>query len=76
MNALRILRNIATLFILGAALLASRPTVGLPQISTAASKFCSLKVGFNCILTTTKDHCTESRCRTGQPCSDSGCRTF
>ena len=76
MNALRLLRTIATVFILGAAMLASRPIVGLPQISTPGPKICSLKVGFNCILTTTKDHCTESRCQTGQPCSDSGCRTF
>ncbi len=71
MKTLRIVRNIAALFILMMASLALQPRGG---VAHAALKACLVKTGFNCIIAA-NGGCTEQRC-TGAPCEDLGCRHF
>ena len=65
MKTLRLLRNIAALFIFGAALLVPRPAVGLGG--------CLPSTGFNCTKGGGPGGCTESPCTAGQPCNNQGC---
>ena len=73
MRTLRLLRNIAALFILVAALLVSQPGVGL---SHADNKACFNKVGKNCSFDFTTGECKDSPCVKGQPCNNTGCVKF
>ena len=66
MKTLRLLRNIAVLFLLVMGLLAVRP-----QLGHAGNKYCFLKFGYNCSVDS-KGNCQESKC-TGGYCNDSGC---
>ena len=71
MKTLRLLRNIAALFILMMALLAMWPGVG---IAHADGKGCLIKKGFNCLIGV-NGGCTEQACKGGL-CTDTGCRHF
>jgi hypothetical protein len=71
MEILRLIRNIAVLFILVVALFASRPGVG---VSHAGQKVCFFKIGYNCSINS-NGNCAESRC-TGLYCQDTGCTLF
>ena len=71
MKILRLARNIAALFILGVALLASQPGVGL--LHAANHKSCGYKPGKGCVSDGV--NCYESNCggKSGFPCPNSGC---
>lgn len=70
MKALRLLRNIAVLFILAMALLALRPVVSHAD----SGKVCFPKLGYNCTYTTNNGgNCQESPCQKGGNCADTGC---
>ncbi len=69
MKILRLLRNLAALFILGAALLALRPA----PVAANNSKFCFLKLGYNGCTFDKNGNCSDTKCEPGQPCLDSGC---
>lgn len=74
MKTLRLLRNIAALFILVAPLLVSQPGVGL---STTHHYLCMAnQSGKNCTLDLTTGECTESHCVPSQPCTNIGCTRF
>ncbi len=75
MKKLRLLRNIAALFILLAALLVPRPGVGLSHADNKAC-FNFNKVGKNCSMDFTTGECKESPCVKGQPCNNTGCVNF
>ena len=72
MKTLRIVRNIAVLFLLVVALLAARPGLGKahPQY------VCGYDVGRNCTFNFLSGDCSDSPCKKGQTCSDSGCVRF
>ncbi len=73
MKTLRVLRNVAALFILGMGLLASRSAAGLAPGATADRKFCFIKLGrTNCTIAA-NGHCNDTECKPGQPCADVGC---
>lgn len=59
MKTLRIVRNIAVLFIFVMALLASRPA---PAVAQASGFSCGFKPGYNCIVDRKSGKCHESRC--------------
>jgi hypothetical protein len=73
MKTLRMLRNIAVLFILVMALLGSRPKVGLAR-ADSSKKSCGYKKGFSCFIDV-NGNCAESHCNKsgGGFCTDSGC---
>ncbi len=72
MKTLRIVRNIAVLFIFVMALLASRP---VPAVAPAAGFSCGFKPGYtNCIVDRKSGKCHESRCGSGSTdCLGIGC---
>jgi len=71
MKTLRLARNIAALFILGVALLASQTGVGLSQ--AANGKSCGYKPGHSCYIDS-NNQCRESGCgRSPFGCPNSGC---
>ncbi len=77
MKTLRLLRNIAALFILVAALLGSWP--GVELLHAGNTQFACLnfnKPGKNCSINNTTGGCTESECVKGQPCENTGCVKF
>ncbi len=69
MKTLRLLRNIAALFILWAALLALRPSVAAAD----NSKFCFFKLGYNGCTFDKNGNCGDTKCEPGQSCADLGC---
>jgi hypothetical protein len=69
MKTLRLFRNIAVLFILLMALLASRPE---PVAAHATGKTCGNKRGWNC-STVSPGKCQESPCNKTGFCLDIGC---
>lgn len=67
MKTLRLLRNVAVLFIL----LVILPGLGLSH--QESKKGCSIyKPGYSCSSNPNGD-CTESKCKAGQPCTNSAC---
>lgn len=70
MKALRLLRNIAVLFILAMALLAFRPSVSRAGNKTVC--YYPGKTGFNCNFDSS-GNCFETKCVSGQLCSNGGC---
>jgi len=71
MKTLRLFRNIAVLFILLMALLASRPGVGAAkQIEGCVGAF---KSGFNCSIDFVTGKCTETKCASKASCADNRC---
>lgn len=70
MKPLRVLRNIAVLFLLLLVLFALQPGVGRVQ---ANSRGCGFKVGANGCFFTTNGTCQETKCVKGGPCADWGC---
>jgi hypothetical protein len=74
MKTLRLLRNIAVLFILVMAFLASRPGVGLLRAATTI-KGCvgAFKSGFTCSVNTSTGVCTETKCADPKNCADNRC---
>ncbi len=71
MKILRLFRNIAALFIFGAALLSSLP-MGATQPIKNTCYFDSKTVGYNCTFNT-DGTCSSSRCKSGQPCNNGVC---
>jgi hypothetical protein len=69
MKTLRLLRNIAALFILVAALLLSRPGVEF-----AGTRSCAFRLGFNGCIFSADGSCQDvGKCNPGQPCANFGC---
>lgn len=68
MKTLRIVRNIAALFILMIALLALRLGVG---VAHANPKACFFKVGYNCSIDK-NGNCSSQKC-TGASCNNAAC---
>ena len=70
MKTLRLLRNIAVLFILVMGLLASRPG---PAVAHAAGKSCGFKLGHGCRFDKS-GHCQNISCAKFDPfCPNTGC---
>lgn len=67
MKILRLLRNIAALFILIMAVLALRPGVGV-----AHAKSCFLRPGYNCTIDK-NGNCTAQKCKDFNFCNNEGC---
>lgn len=65
MKTLRLLRNIAALFILVAALLAPRPAAG--------DTFCISKPGYGGCFADKNGNCTDVKCTPGSYCNNLGC---
>ena len=72
MKSLRLLRNIGALFILGMALLISRPESGFSQ-PAAGPKLCLTKIGYTGCTLSANGQCSDTKCAPGQPCADYGC---
>jgi hypothetical protein len=74
MKTLRLLRNIAVLFILVMALLASRPAVQPSRAQNIGYScyFDSSTVGYNCTFNA-NGTCDSSKCQPGQPCNNGIC---
>ncbi len=72
MKTLRMLRNIAVLFVLAMAFLASKSSVGVAH--AASGKSCGYKLGHNCWIDAS-GNCRESGCNKGDifGCPNSGC---
>lgn len=70
MKTLRLLRNIAVLFIFVMALLAFRPSVSRADNKTVC--YYPGKTGFNCNFDSS-GNCFETKCVPGQPCSNGSC---
>jgi hypothetical protein len=71
MNTLRLLRNIAALFILVMGLLALRPGVGVSH-AAVVGYICQYKPGYNGCTFDANGHCSDTKC-TGPYCGDYGC---
>ena len=71
MKTLRLLRNVAVLFILVMALLASRLVVGTPEPREACVG--AFKSGFNCSLDYATGKCTETKRASREGCADNRC---
>lgn len=70
MKTLRLVRNIAVLFILVIGLLASRP---VPAVAHTTGKSCGFKLGFTCSIDSS-GNCHEERCgKRSLFCFDTGC---
>lgn len=65
MTTLRLLRNISTLLLLGAAISAAR--------AATDPKVCFIKTGHTNCIVATDGSCTDDKCRPGQPCANIGC---
>lgn len=74
MKTLRLVRNIAVLFLLVMALLASRPGVGAPKRTEACVG--AFKSGFNCSVDFATGKCTETKCASKDTCQDNRCAKF
>ncbi len=72
MKILRLLRNLAALFILGAALLVSQSSAGRANIPKGC--FFTTEAS-NCIVDS-KGQCHQSKCQPGSPCSYTRCQDF
>jgi hypothetical protein len=70
MKSLRLLRNVAVLFILVMALLAWRP--GSAVADPASGRTCGYKLGHGCFIDSS-GNCQEYRCKTKGFCFNSGC---
>ena len=70
MKTLRLVRNIAVLFVLVMALLAFRPSDSRADNKTVC--YYPGKTGFNCNFDSS-GNCFETKCVPGQPCSNGGC---
>ena len=70
MKTLRLLRNIAVLFMLVMALLAGRP--GASRADNKTVCYYPGKTGFNCNFDSS-GNCFETKCIAGQPSSNGGC---
>ncbi len=68
MKTLRLLRNIAAVFIFGATLLLLQPEAGL-----ANSKVCTYKPGYNGCSFDKNGNCGDVKCVSPQACSNFGC---
>jgi hypothetical protein len=75
MKTLRLFRNLAALFILGAAVLVTRPSVGSSK-EPAGYWFCwsdgSTTNGYNCTFNS-DGTCSQTKCKSGQPCNNYKC---
>ena len=77
MKTLRLLRNIAVLFILLMALLASRPGVGVLHAAKPIEGCVgAFKSGFNCSIDYATGKCTETKCASKGSCADNRCANF
>jgi len=74
MKTLRVLRNVAALFILAMALVASRPGVQLLRAQNTGYTCYSdsSSYGYNCTFNFDLN-CSSSKCQAGQPCNNSVC---
>jgi hypothetical protein len=70
MKTLRLVRDIAALFILVMSLVAFRPGVSRANNKTVC--FYPGKTGFNCNFDSS-GNCFETKCVAGQPCTDGSC---
>lgn len=71
MKILRVVRNVAALFILVMGLLASQPGVGRVQ---ASERQCGYKPGASgCFFGFKNGSCHDSQCVKGAPCPNYGC---
>ena len=68
MKTLRLLRNIAALFMLVAALLVPRPAAG--------TTYCISKPGYSGCFSDKNGNCTDERCTSGSYCVNWGCGIF
>ncbi len=74
MKALRLLRNIAALFIIAVALFGSQLGVGLARAASQKNVcYYPGKTGFNCNFDYSTGNCYETKCVAGQPCTDGSC---
>jgi hypothetical protein len=73
MKTLRLLRNLAALFILAAALLVPRSSAAAGTGNTCL--FSSSTIGWNCVLNS-NGTCSGAKCTPGRPCSNSQCVTW
>lgn len=71
MKTLRMVRNIAVLFILAMTFLASKSGVGVAH--AAGGKSCGYKPGHSCYIDYPSGDCKEYRCPTKGFCLNSGC---
>lgn len=76
MKTLRLLRNMAVLFILLMACLASRPAVGFSQAKPTKGCVGAFKSGFNCTVDYINGGCTETKCADPKNCADNRCARF
>lgn len=76
MEILRLLRNIAVLFILLMALLASRSGVSTPKPAEACVG--AVKSGYSCsvVFLNGRWKCTEIKCPSTESCADNRCAKF
>lgn len=72
MKTLRLVRNVAVLFILLMALLYSRQPLHAQSVGNSSCIFGSGTVGYNCTLNA-NGTCNSSKCEAGQPCNNGVC---
>ncbi len=72
MKTLRLVRNIAVLFILAVSLLASRPSMGSTKDPKYICLFDSSTIGYNCTFNS-DGTCSSSKCKTGETCNNAKC---
>ncbi len=72
MKTLRLLRNIAALFILAVSLLASRPSMGSTKDPKYICLFDSSTIGYNCTFNSDFT-CSSSKCKAGEACNNAKC---
>jgi hypothetical protein len=73
MKTLRLLRNIAALFILVAAMLVWGPRLGLSGSRGGYCVSSSSTIGWNCV-SNTNGGCSGNKCTPGTPCNDTQCQ--
>jgi hypothetical protein len=73
MKTLRLLRNVAVLFILLMANLASQPAVGFSGAKPLKACVGAVKSGYNCTVDYTNGGCTETKCGSKSSCGDNRC---
>ncbi len=73
MKTLRLLRNVAVLFILLMAYLALRPAVGFSGAKSVKGCVGAFKSGFNCTPDFINGGCTETKCASKSSCADNRC---
>ncbi len=72
MKTLRLVRNIAVLFILAVSLLASRPSMGSTKDPKFICLFDSSTIGYNCTFNS-DGTCSSSKCKAGEACNNAKC---